>query len=148
MSNATPAAWTPSTDSRTLPRAERCELAGPQRVYFYDLDTRAELAHPLAGMRWTGGGPMVSHEGAYVDGTVTAVSGAAFIDGVWRRVRVTPESFPGRKIAAKIWYGPEAPAELKPEWRVLARGDDSRVLGQRPRIGREWIALFTAGAVA
>ena len=50
MSNATPAAWTPSTDSRTLPRAERCELAGPQRVYFYDLDTRAELDHPLAGI--------------------------------------------------------------------------------------------------
>lgn len=49
-----PAAWTPATLASTLPRADRHEL-GPQRVYFYDVETRAEISdHPLAGMIWTG----------------------------------------------------------------------------------------------
>ena len=51
MSTQTAAAWTPSTPASSLPRAERCEIAGPQRVYFYDLDTRAEIESPLAGLQ-------------------------------------------------------------------------------------------------
>jgi hypothetical protein len=130
-------------------RAERCET-GSMRVYFYDLETRAELTdHPLAAMCYCGGGPMVSHEGAYVDGTTTGVDGAAFIDGAYRRVRVTADSFPGRKVCAKIWYGPGHQAAPRGfEWRLLARGDESPVLGKRPRVGRVWVERFKAGQVA
>lgn len=46
-----PNAWTPSTPASSFARAERCEVAGPQRVYLYDLDTRAEIESPLAGLR-------------------------------------------------------------------------------------------------
>lgn len=147
MSTQTAAAWTPSTIASSLPRAERCEVAGPQRVYFYDLSSRAEIESPLAGMHWTGSGPMVSHEGRYVDGTTLNVTGAAFIEGVWRTVRVTADSFPERKVCAKIWYGTEAPGEMKPEWRILAHGDGSQVCGKQPRVGKEWVRAFKAGEV-
>lgn len=141
------AAWTPSTLASSLPRADRYDVMGPQRVYFYDLDTRAEIESPLSGLHWTGSGPMVSHEGRYVDGTATVVTGAAFIDGVWRQVRVTADSFPGRRVCAKIWYGAEAPSEMKPEWRILAHGDGSAVKGKQPRVGKEWVRAFKAGEV-
>lgn len=137
--------WTPAVDPTTLARATRHDM-GSQRVYFYDLDTREEIKdHPLAGMFWTGSGPMVSHEGRYVDGTALVVAGAAYLDGTARRVEVTAESFPGRRVCAKVWY---ATSDVRPEWRILARGDGSRVLGRQPRVGAEWVAQFKAGAVA
>ena len=142
-----PNVWTPSAPASSFARAERCEIAGPQRVYFYDLDTRAEIESPIAGLHYTGGGPMVSHEGRYVDGTILNVTGAAFIEGVWRTVRVTADSFPGRKVCAKIWYGAEAPNEMKPEWRILAHGDGSAVKGKPARVGQEWVRAFKAGEV-
>lgn len=137
-------AWTPATDSSTLPRASTANGDfGPHRAYFYDLETREEMTdHPLNGMMWGSSGPMISVAGAYVDATILSVSGTAYLDGVARCVRVTAESFPGRKVAVKTWHG-----EGKPSWRVLARGDDSKVEGKKPRIGREWIAAFKRGEV-
>lgn len=137
-----PAAWTPATLASTLPRADRREL-GAQRIYFYDVETRAEISdHPLAGMIWTGTGPMVSHEGRYVDGTSSAVHGVAYFDGQPRRVTVDAASFPGRRVAAKVWYGPSA-GDRSPEWRLLAAGDESAVVGKQERISaRDWLRLY------
>lgn len=141
------AAWTPATISADLTRAARTDL-GPQRIYFYDLETRAEITdHPLAGMHWTGSGPMVSLEGRYVDGTAKTVHGAAWLDGTARLVTVDATSFPGRKVVAKVWYGPGSGEPAC--WRILARGDGSAVVGKQSRMsGREWAARYKRGQVA
>lgn len=142
MTNPT---WTSATDSASLPRARASEGDfGPQRIYFYDVDTREELtAHPLNGMYWTGTGAMVAHEGAYVEATTGRVSGTAYLDGTARRVAVTAASFPGRRVAAKVWYAPEAT-----DWRLLAEGDGSPVVGKMPRFdGRAFAAMMRRGEV-
>lgn len=146
MLNAAAETWTPDTNAAALPRADRHELRGSSRVYFFDLDTRAEITeHPLSGLVWCSSGAMVTHKGRYVDNTMCSVGGAAYIDGVARRVRVTADSFPGRRVVAKVWR----PGEVgDTEWRVLAKGDDSEVKGKQPRVGREWIEMFKRGEVA
>ena len=143
MTNPT---WTPATDSASLLRARASEGDfGPQRVYFYDVDTREELiAHPLNGMYWTGTGAMVAHEGAYVEATTGRLSCTAYLDGTARRVAVTAASFPGRCVAAKIWYASRDVSD----WRLLAEGDGSRVTGQVPRFdGRAFAAMMRRGEV-
>lgn len=137
------ATWTPATDPVTLSRASASEGDfGPWRVYFYDVDTREELGdHPLHGMYWSGSGPMVAHEGAYVDGTAKEIRGCAYLDGGPKRVVVTAESFPGRRVAAKVWGG-----SRNVDWRLLAKGDESAVVGKQPRFdGKTFAAMMQRG---
>lgn len=141
MLNANPV-WTPDTDPASLPRADRYDL-GPSRVYFFDLDTRKELAdHPLNGMCWTSSGAMVAYLGQYVDGTAGMVGGAAYLDGKPRRVRVTAASFPGRRVVAKVWCGAD-----DVEWRLLAEGDGSEVKTRERFDGKQWAAMYKRGEV-
>ena len=103
---------------------------GKSRIYFFDLDTREELkGHPLNGMIWCGSGAMVSVRGQYVDGSAQRVYGHAYLDGVARVVDVDADSFPGRRVAAKIWNQPG-----RAEWRILAKGDGSKPDGRKPRL--------------
>lgn len=135
--------WTPSADLSTF-AVPRGYQQGRFRVYFYDLLTRKEITDcPLNGMAWDGTGGMVSHEGRFVDGTTTHVTGAAWIAGAWRVVKATCESFEGRKVCVKVWH-----PEHGTDWRVLATGDGSFVKGKPARVGREWIESFKRGEVA
>ena len=69
-----------------------------------------------------------------------------------RCVTVDASSFPGRKVVAKIWYarvGDLPDWWAVPEWRVLARGDGSPVLGRGlPIENRAWTASYLAGLVS
>lgn len=148
-------AWTPTTRASSLLPPD--SPVGPRRVYFYDLATRLAiqntLYHQLDGMFWTGTGSMVSYQGRYVDGTTVALYGA-FRDptGKLRRVKLDRASFPGRMVVAKIWYariGDLPDWWAVPEWRVLARGDGSPVLGRGlPIENRAWTAAYLAGLVS
>lgn len=149
-----PAAWTP-VDRASSPLLYDTPTHS-LRVYFYDLTIRAEITippyHELSGMIWTGTGPMVSLGGHYVDGTASAIHGVAYFDRRLRCVTVDASSFPGRKVVAKIWYarvGDLPDRWAVPEWRVLARGDGSLVLGRGlPIENRAWTASYLAGLVS
>jgi len=88
---------------------------GPQRVYVYDVDSGEELA---GGFAWWGRRESGIWRGKRWTDTTMGV------DCVDLRSKeaftLTAESFPGRRIAVKIWYGPE-----ETEWCALvnrARG--------------------------
>ncbi len=103
--------------------------AGSSRIYFYDLDTRKELSdHPLNGMGATGEGAMVCVRGQFVDGSADCVFGNAWLGGKMRRVFVDADSFPGRRVAAKVWHASEC------GWRFLAKGDGTQCDGRGPRL--------------
>ena len=76
-------------------------------------------------------------------------SSPLFYDTPTHSLRV---SFPGRKVVAKIWYarvGDLPDWWAVPEWRVLARGDGSLVLGRGLTIENgAWTAAYLAGLVS
>ena len=74
-----------------------CRYPSATRVYFYDLDTREELAEYAD----TGRLEMGIRDGArYTD----TCMGVAVVDHEARDVRViSAEDFPGRRVAVKFW---------------------------------------------
>lgn len=76
------------------------------KVYFYDLDTRKEIAE-FSGSEWAG-------TGQYVGGEPRTASHVSVVENGYV-YDVTAAAFPGRRVAAKVWY-----AEVDaPDWRKL-----------------------------
>lgn len=92
------------------------------RVYFFDLDSRKELVeHPLNGKTWLGTSSMaVGRDGKFIKDTCTEVRVASYasLHSVKGEQAVTVDTFPGQRIAVKIWFGP---GEV--EWRKLVRDE-------------------------
>ncbi len=84
---------------------------GRWHVYFYDIDTRAELA----AWAWMGTAGGAMRNGMVLDDTVYDITvgdrGFAFT--------ITADDFPGRRVGVKIWH-PERPAQ----WYFLMRRDE------------------------
>lgn len=101
------------------------------RLYFYNLngprDLKGRIPGAPHGMMWSATGPMVMHNGDYVDGTtrwlegyVSAVSPDGS-EGYFRHVRVDLRSFavPCRVL---VWGGRKDHGGTGARWLVLARG--------------------------
>ena len=91
------------------------------QLYFYNL-SRERIPGAPHGMMWSATGPMVMHNGDYVDGTTRWLEGyERLISGYFRRVRVDPRSFavPCRVL---VWGGREDRGGMSARWLVLARG--------------------------
>jgi hypothetical protein len=128
--------WTPGADISTFPAISEYRCAF--QVYFYDMITRREIMIPASGAMYGGRGAYATSNGAYVDQTLTSVEVVAVIEGKQRIMRITAESFPGRKVCVKVW-GPDSSS-----YTVLASGDNTFVKVGTPRIGAEWIAAYKA----
>lgn len=82
-------------------------------MYAYDIKTREEVA----AYGWNGSGECGIKDGVrYMD---TIISANVFNFETRENIRITAESFPGRRVALK-WWGPDYPAE----WRVLVGKSD------------------------
>lgn len=130
--------WRPGSRVEDLPPWRGIEPR--TRVYFFDIDTREELVdHDLYGMTWLTTEAMAVRDGGFCRSTTTAIEGIVCTDLVPRLVRVQPESFPRRRVAAKIWD----PAE-RVQWRALVSGDGTqrvkRLITERP----VWMAMWSA----
>ena len=103
-------------------------MENPFRMYAYDITTREEIA----AYGWNGSGECGIRDGVrYMD---TIMSADVFDFKTRKNVRITAESFPGRRVALK-WWSPDAPAE----WRVLvgaADGFEGNKACRRGPIGR------------
>lgn len=93
------------------------------RAYFYDLDSRKEIKDfDGNGKTWLGSGGFArDSQGRYIKDTTTSVEIADYADlcNVKGRRVVTAKDFPGRRVAVKIWFGPDS--DEKPEWRKLVQ---------------------------
>lgn len=88
---------------------------GMIRAYVYDVDTGEQIGNPLV---WLGLSECGIWRGARWFGTALSVEGADVATREW--LTLTAESFPGRRVAVKVWYG-----KNEVEWRALvsrARG--------------------------
>jgi len=138
---------TPETDLTKLPAWKWGHLP-KSRIYFYDVDTRQELTnHPANGMTCMASHGMVTFEGRFCDKTIRGVEGTAWINGKHTEISVGPETFPGRKIAVKIWDPIDIDDGLTPAWHALANGDGSKVSAAdaKNRRGPDWVAGWKAG---
>jgi hypothetical protein len=110
---------------------------GTTRVYFYDLTTGEELAG--SGGDWGANGGYAVHNGvAYTDSMLDI----EVVNVKTRRFeQYSATSFPGRRVAIKIWYA----ATSQSEWFALVdtkKGwhGDNNVATSRKMIGVEQMA--------
>lgn len=91
------------------------------QLYFYNL-SRERIPGAPHGMMWSATGPMVMHNGDYVDGTTRWLEGyERSVSGYFRHVRVDLRSFavPCRVL---VWGGRKDHGGTGARWLVLARG--------------------------
>lgn len=97
--------------TQTVP-ANRYMMQTALRVYLYDLDTRSEIDMGGA-LGWAGSSEFGIRNGVRFEGTALDVQVVDF--RARKVVTLTAESFPGRRVAFKVW----APSEGTVEWRRL-----------------------------
>lgn len=90
------------------------------RAYFYDLNTRKEMTDfEHNGKTWLQtSGMVIGKDCEFVQDTCSFVRVASYADmqTVKGDVTITADTFPGKNVAVKIWYGP-----ARMEWRKLVK---------------------------